>query len=241
VVVIGAGQSAAEITRYIHDTVEDADVFAVTPSSGYARADDTPFVNEIFDASAVDHYYNGSESSKDAIWHYHRNSNYSVVDDELIKELYRRSYNERIEGNQRLNFLGLTTLHSVEQREDSVRVVVFSTHSQKLVTLEADLLICATGYLPMDPTDMLGDLAEHCVRDDVGRLLVRRDYRLVTKQELPYGIYLQGGTEHTHGISSSLLSNVAVRSGEIASSILNRSRSRSSNVAVSWAGQVRSR
>jgi L-ornithine N5-oxygenase len=32
-------------------------------------------------------------------------------------------------------------------------------------------------------------------------------------------VYLQGGTEHTHGISSSLLSNTAVRAGEILASI----------------------
>ncbi|MBJ7352623.1 MAG: L-lysine 6-monooxygenase, partial [Rhodococcus sp.] len=31
-------------------------------------------------------------------------------------------------------------------------------------------------------------------------------------------IYLQGGTEHTHGLTSSLLSNIAVRSGEIVKS-----------------------
>jgi L-ornithine N5-oxygenase len=30
---------------------------------------------------------------------------------------------------------------------------------------------------------------------------------------------LQGGTEHTHGISSSLLSNIAVRTGEIVKSV----------------------
>jgi L-ornithine N5-oxygenase len=37
--------------------------------------------------------------------------------------------------------------------------------------------------------------------------------------EIRCGIYIQGGTEHTHGLSSSLLSNIAVRSGEIANSI----------------------
>jgi L-ornithine N5-oxygenase len=36
------------------------------------------------------------------------------------------------------------------------------------------------------------------------------------------GIYLQGGTEHTHGLTSSLLSNIAIRTGEIADSIIAR-------------------
>jgi len=34
------------------------------------------------------------------------------------------------------------------------------------------------------------------------------------------GIYLQGGTEHTHGITSSLLSNTAIRAAEILASIV---------------------
>ncbi|MEV0505808.1 L-lysine 6-monooxygenase, partial [Streptomyces spectabilis] len=35
-------------------------------------------------------------------------------------------------------------------------------------------------------------------------------------------VYLQGGTEHTHGLTSTLLSNTAVRAGEIRDSLLAR-------------------
>ena len=50
---------------------------------------------------------------------------------------------------------------------------------------------------------------------------MERDYRL--RRNRPGGeIYLQGGTEHTHGITSSLLSNTAVRVGEILRSIVDR-------------------
>jgi L-ornithine N5-oxygenase len=51
---------------------------------------------------------------------------------------------------------------------------------------------------------------------------LQRDYRVVAEPELECGIYLQGGTEHTHGLSSSLLSNSAVRAGEILESIVRR-------------------
>jgi L-ornithine N5-monooxygenase len=53
-------------------------------------------------------------------------------------------------------------------------------------------------------------------------LRMERDYRITTTPGLSCGIYLQGGTEHTHGLSSSLLSNIAVRSGEIVDSIVTR-------------------
>jgi L-ornithine N5-monooxygenase len=86
------------------------------------------------------------------------------------------------------------------------------------------VLICATGYAPVDPFPLVGSVADHCARDEFGRALVERDYRVRTDSSMSAGIYLQGGTEHTHGITASLLSTAAVRSGDILDSITARSR-----------------
>ncbi len=50
--------------------------------------------------------------------------------------------------------------------------------------------------------------------------MVARDYRVTTETDVTAGIYLQGNTEHSHGISSSLLSTTAVRAGQIVDSIV---------------------
>ncbi|GAA1285251.1 hypothetical protein Psi02_32310 [Planotetraspora silvatica] len=42
------------------------------------------------------------------------------------------------------------------------------------------------------------------------------------------GIYLQGGTEHSHGLTSTLPSTTAVRAGEIRDSLLTRRTPRAS-------------
>ena len=86
--------------------------------------------------------------------------------------------------------------------------------------LTADLVVHATGYRPDDPAALLGELAGRCHRDDAGRLVVHRDYRVATADGLTAGIYVQGATEHSHGLGSTLLSNVAVRAGEISRSIV---------------------
>lgn len=98
--------------------------------------------------------------------------------------------------------------------------------------LDFDLLVCATGYNAMEPTDLLGDLDRHCLRDEADRYRVERDYRIVTAPEMRCGIYLQGGTEHTHGLTSSLLSNIAVRSGEIVDSVVARRAGRNDGSTV---------
>lgn len=222
VAVVGAGQSAAEIVRFVHDTVPAATVFAIIPSYGYALADATPFANQVFDPAAVDDYFAGSDRSKEAIWKYHRNTNYSVVDDEVIRDLYQRAYDDEVAGTGRLTFLNLSRVEDVKRADSNTRVTVYSVAREESYDLDVDVLICATGYDPMDPTDLLGDLSGHCEYDEQGRLRVNRDYRLVTAPALTCGIYLQGGTEHTHGLASSLLSNIAVRSGEIVGSITAR-------------------
>ncbi|RFS84425.1 L-lysine 6-monooxygenase [Actinomadura spongiicola] len=219
VAVAGGGQSAAEIVRFLYDALPEAEIHAIVPAYGYSIADSTPFANQIFDPDAVDDYYDGTPRSRDAFWKYHKNTNYSVVDAEVIKDLYRRAYDDGLAGTNRLRFLGLTRVVDVKSVQNDVRVTLHSASRDESHDLDVNVLVCATGYDPMDPCAVLGDLASRCPRDDAGRLRVDRDYRLVTPPDLRCGIYLQGGTEHTHGLSSSLLSNLAVRSGEIARSI----------------------
>lgn len=221
VAVVGAGQSAAEIVRFIYDAVPDASVSAIMPSYGYSIADNTPFANQVFDPAAVDEYYHGSSRSKDAIWQYHKNTNYSVVDDEVIRGLYQRAYDDEVSKRERLDFVNLARVVDVKRVAGDTRVTVHSLATDGSYDLDVDVLICATGYDPMEPADVLGELSEYCVRDADGRYRLDRDYRLVTP-DLDCGIYLQGGTEHTHGLTSSLLSNIAIRSGEIANSIADR-------------------
>ncbi|GHE87395.1 lysine/ornithine N-monooxygenase [Streptomyces longispororuber] len=223
VAVVGAGQSAAEITKFLHDMLPHAQVSAVLPSYGYSVADDTPFANQVFDPAAVDHYYYGTETTRDAFWRYHKNTNYSVVDDDVIRELFRRAYEEEVAGEQRLRFLNLTRVKEVKRSGNDTRVVLHSLlDGETEQEMDVDALVFATGYSTMDATALLGELDRHCLRDEQGRHRVERDYRVVTDEDLSCGIYLQGGTEHTHGLTSSLLSNIAVRSGEIAESVLRR-------------------
>lgn len=222
VAVAGAGQSAAEITRFLYDELPHAQVCAVVPSYGYSIADDSPFANQVFDLAAVDDYYFGTDRTRDDFWRYHRNTNYAVVDDDVIRDLYRRSYDDEVRGVRRLEFLNLTRVTGVKRVGAETRVSLRRGPDAEVSELNVDALVCATGYDAMEPTGLLGDLDGLCLRDEAGRLRVERDYRIVTAPEMRCGIYLQGGTEHTHGLTSSLLSNIALRSGEIVESIVAR-------------------
>lgn len=223
VVVVGAGQSAAENVAYLHRRFPDAEICAVFSRYGYSPADDSGFANRIFDPEAVDAFYTAPESVKRRLMHYHGNTNYSVVDIDLIDDLYRQMYREKVLGTERLRFLNVSRLTDVKETEDDrVSATVTSLVTGEETRLDADVVVFATGYGPADPVGLLGEVADRCLRDDEGRVRVERDYRVATDDSLRCGIYLQGGTEHTHGITSSLLSNTAVRVGEILDSLLDR-------------------
>lgn len=219
-VVVGAGQSAAEVTAFLHDRFPAAEVCSVFARYGYSPSDDSSFANRIFDPDGVDAFYSAPEDVKQRLMNYHGNTNYSAVDLDLIDELYRRVYREKVQGVRRLRIFNTSRPVDITE-DDIVRVTLESLTTGEKTVLDADLVVYATGYRPADPTSLLGDLGQQCRRDEEGRLRIERDYRLVAPH-VRGGIYLQGGTEHTHGITSSLLSNTAVRVGEILTSILER-------------------
>ncbi|WP_046775781.1 lysine N(6)-hydroxylase/L-ornithine N(5)-oxygenase family protein [Streptomyces yangpuensis] len=221
-IVVGAGQSAAENVAYLHRRFPGAEVCAVFSRYGYSPADDSGFANRIFDPQAVGEFFAAPEDVKRRLMDYHGNTNYSVVDIDLIDDLYRQMYQEKVLGTERLRFLNVSRLTDVRETPAGVHTTVQSLVTGEETPLDADVVVFATGYRPADPLDLLGDVAERCLRDDAGRVRVERDYRIATDAALRCGIYVQGGTEHTHGITSSLLSNTAVRVGEILDSLLGR-------------------
>lgn len=222
-VVVGAGQSAAENVAYLHRRFPEAEICAVFTRYGYSPADDSAFANRIFDPEAVDDYFAAPEDVKRRLMGYHGNTNYSVVDIDLIDDLYRQVYQEKVLGTERLRFLNVSRLTGVEETPDKVSATVKSLVTGEETLLDADVVVFATGYSPVDPLGLLGGVGDHCLRDGEGRVSVERDYRIATGPELRCGIYLQGGTEHTHGITSALLSNTAIRVGEILDSLIDRS------------------
>jgi len=220
--VIGAGQSAGEVVAHLHETYPQAEVHAVFARYGYSSVDDNPYANRIFDPSAVDEFYCADTHVRQRLLDYHRSTNYSAVDPELIDDLYSREYTERVAGDRRLFVHNASEVIGAQEYSEKVRLTVSHLIDRSRATLDCDAVVYATGYAPLDVRPFLGELAGRYEFDSHGRPAVTRDYRLVPKPGAPGDIYLNGAVEHTHGLSSSLLSNVAVRAGEIVTAFAAR-------------------
>jgi L-ornithine N5-oxygenase len=222
-VVVGAGQSAAEVAAYLHDLSPTVEVHGVFAKYGYSPADDSPFANRVFDPDAVDDFYSADPGVRHQLINYHRSTNYSAVDLPLIEDLYAREYAERVADNRRLFLRGASSVLNTQEDEGGVRVDILHHPTGTIDQIDCDAIIFATGFQPTPLRDILGDLCDDVEMDAAGRPAVSRDYRLVTTRPTVGGLFIQGNTEHTHGLTSSLLSNIAVRSSEILQSLLQSS------------------
>ncbi|MGD0246423.1 MAG: SidA/IucD/PvdA family monooxygenase [Streptosporangiaceae bacterium] len=218
-VVVGAGQSAAEVVDYLHRRFSLAQVHSVFSRYGYSPADDTPFVNGIFDPDTVDLFYHAPDNVKDLLHGYHANTNYSVVDSVLITDLHRRAYQELVTGEQRLRMRNLSRVAAVRDTGTALDVDIEYLPDGRVTTLRADRLVYATGYRPRSPLSMLGELSSYCKIEPNQSVRLERDHRIVTSERMLCGLYVQGAAEASHGLSSTLLSTTAIRAGEIARSI----------------------
>jgi L-ornithine N5-oxygenase len=218
-VVVGAGQSAAESVEYLHRSFPSAEVCSVLGRYGFSPADDSPFANRVFDPQGVEDFYGAPQSTKDRLLAAHRNTNYSVVDPDLIAALHDRHYAERVKGRERLRFFTVSVVVGLRRTGAGVQVVVRSDLDGGESTLAADAVVFATGYRSGDPTRFFAD-DRGWWRDPRGRLLISRDYRLLSDDAAARRVFVHGATEHSHGLASTLLSNVAVRAGEITRSII---------------------
>ncbi|KAF2764182.1 putative L-ornithine 5-monooxygenase [Teratosphaeria nubilosa] len=240
IVVIGAGQSAAEVFNNIPSRFPGAKAHLVIRSSALRPSDDSPFVNEVFDPSRVDDVYSQDPVIRSEQLARDKATNYAVVRLELLEHIYNNLYSSRIrfgddeeQWPQRIHnhreILGVSDTE-VDGRP-AVNVHIKNNSSAysarkhaETETLTVDLIVVASGYRRDAHEDMLQGLRDYMPggEDEGKRWNVRRDYGVDFKRGAiaqDAGVWLQGCNEKTHGLSDSLLSILACRGGEMVESI----------------------
>lgn len=215
--VIGGGQSAAEITKDLHTTFKNSTVTNTFSGFGLKPADDSEFINEVFCTYSVDEFFNTNSKVREQILENHGDTNYAVVDIDLIKELYRTSYEEQVVGKQRLYFNKMTKVISIEEINNKVLVQSFNKIDSKYQNDEYDIVVLATGYTSKVSSELLKNIKNELILNSNNNLDVDRNYYVKNKGN--FGIYLATGNEETHGLSDTLLSVLAIRADEILSKI----------------------
>ncbi len=219
-VVVGQGQSAAELFCYLLNHYPNADITATIRRFAYKPVDDSDFTNEIFFPQMVDFLYELPEDKRRWVLDMCKDVNYAVVDMALIRKIYRCLYQEKVEGKNRARIQPFMQLVGLEEGPHGAAVHFNDILRDRPVTLAADGVVLATGYTWRREHPLLAELSPYFQREPSGAYRIERDYHLATGADFAPRVYLQGFAEQTHGASETVLSLLPVRAGHILQSIL---------------------
>jgi L-ornithine N5-oxygenase len=220
--VVGSGQSAAELFLHLITKYRNADVTATIRRYAYKPVDDSHFTNEIFFPQMVDFIYGLPEEKRRLIHEDCKDVNYAVVDTPLIRQIYRCLYQEKVLGRDRARIRPYLHLEEVAETEDVVMARFRDLLRNLDVFFEIDGMILCTGYRWHKQHPLLKDLNPYIQTNGSSGYKIERDYRLAVSPSFAPGIFLQGFAEETHGASEPVLSLLAIRAGDILKSLLAR-------------------
>lgn len=215
VAVIGAGQSAAEIFLDLQGRGDDMQVDLVMRARAIKPSDDSPFVNEIFNAEFIDDVYGASDVERSQMLREFWHTNYACPDLELIQQIYKVLYEQKVHGGERLRLLRRHEVQSVDAGRDGLQLQLRQLHDGATLLERYDAVVLATGYERELHRGLLEPLTPW-----LGEFAVDRHYRVRGLAGFRPAIFLQGACEDTHGLSDTLLSVTAVRTGEICDALL---------------------
>jgi L-ornithine N5-oxygenase len=216
IVVIGGAQSAAEMLWTTHQRLRRAQCTMVMRSIGLNSYEASKFTNELFYPSMVDEFHGAVPEARDQLLVEMHRSNYSGLNPETLDNLYREMYLERLTGKRRLQMITMTEVTSARMQGSEVVLVLTDRKTRRTKEVSCDLVMLGTGFVKTMPR-LVRALA---AASGVDEIAVTRNYRLKLPPEFTASCYLQGVNEATHGIADSLLSVLAIRSGEIVRDIL---------------------
>lgn len=223
VVIVGSGQSAAEITYDLLSRAPTSTVTAVFRDVAYRPPDESQFSGEVYFPEYVDHFHKLPSQIRTNIMRSLKGTNYSVVDPDLLHKLYKHLYDLKVQGKESgFRIVNHTEITNIVCNPDTIRLECLNHTTSYSNYLDADIVILATGFEHKEVPDLLAQLNKFLVRNNEGGLTILRDYRIKCTAELEPAIYLQGAAESTHGPADTLLSLSAVRAGEIADSLMQR-------------------
>lgn len=210
IAVIGAGQSAAEIFMDLQGRPNAPQVDLIMRARTIKPSDASPFVNEIFNPDFVDHMFSRGEAERGELLREFRHTNYACPDLVLIEAIFKLLYEQKVKGEERQRFLRRHEVMGVQADADGIALRLHDVNGGRELTARYDAVVLATGYARDQYQSVLAPLAPY-----LPGFQADRHYRLASVAGFQPSIFVQGVSEASHGLSDTLLSVTAIRSGEI--------------------------
>ena len=216
VVVVGGGQSGAEIARRILQLQEGVPdkFYWVTSRQNYMPIDDTPFANEYFSPAYSKHYNSLNEIDKKKSLKGQILAS-DGIDELILDEIYQAlaDITYYYEKPDLFELLAGSKVVDINPGLNSWRVQVNSEFEAEHREVEADIIILATGFEYKIPPYM-NNLKE-LIYTENDRYIVNDDYSIAWEGAHNNAIYVQNAALHQKGIADPNLSLSAWRNAKI--------------------------
>ncbi|WP_300597152.1 SidA/IucD/PvdA family monooxygenase [Niabella sp.] len=218
IVVVGSGQSAAEI---FYDLLQAGPVTGqhlswMTRSPRFYAMEHTKLSFEMATPAYIDHFFQLSKTQKPATIQ-QQDTLYKGINYQLINAIYDRLYELMTEGMPvPVTLMTNVTLKNIRPSKTKDWMLRFHHEEQgQFFELDAEHIILATGYRPMIPPFLKS--IRHLVRYDVqGNFDITRKYAIDEKHTL----FVQNAEMHTHGFTAPELGLGPYRNAVIINTIL---------------------
>ncbi|HCW4247394.1 SidA/IucD/PvdA family monooxygenase [Acinetobacter baumannii] len=225
VVLIGSGQSAAEIFLDLFDrqymngrTTPDFHLYWLTRSAGFFPMENTPFGLEHFSPDYMHYFYHLPSGLKAELPAQQANL-YKGISSKTIHDIYERLYHRSIGGMPTdVTLAGHHQLQYAELLENQKTKLCFEHRQQnKNYILEADCVIAATGYRYPNPK-FLQNLQSLIIRDQADHWQVASNFKVNYQGE--GSIFIQNMEIYHYGVGTPDLGLGAYRAATIANQLV---------------------
>ncbi|AMW78115.1 ornithine monooxygenase [Acinetobacter sp. TGL-Y2] len=225
VVLIGSGQSAAEIFIDLFDRQINSEtgkpkfhLYWLTRSAGFFPMENTPLGLESFSPDYMSYFYHLPKNLKETLPTTQANL-YKGISAKTIRDIYERLYHRSIGAvDTHVTMAGHYQLESAEViNGKNIQLKFFQTQQQQNLHIQASTVIAATGY-QYPSLDLLNKLSPNIVLDTQKHWHINENYKL--NYQADGEIYVQNTDLFHHGVGTPDLGLGAFRSAKIANQIL---------------------
>lgn len=220
-VVIGSGQSSAEIICYLLTNFPNAKITCISRGFVFRAIDDNPFVNTHYSGQSVTSFFELHDDSKNMLLSQLSNTNYAVADSELIEKIAEIRYDDITAKKERLFLHSFCELENITKQEPQrLNLEISNSLMKNKFNLQADGLCFCTGYDDGAMKEMVKNLNPYFTKDKNKDYVVNDSYQVKTDPEtMSAALFLQGYSQGHHGFTEGTIANLATRSQVLFKSI----------------------
>lgn len=230
IAVIGSSQSAVEIVLHLSKIEPRIEIHSIFRRFAYPLKDTNPFMSEIFFPEFTDLYYNADKTLKSLIDRDVFRTNYGACDMDILEELYRQVYYDKMHHQNRIELQSMSFVEEVKKVDGGVALKIKNAKTNNIRHETYDGIILATGFRNIGPESsnikipsLIEKMKECLALDEDGCVDVSREYSAKLKPELSAagGLILNGLCESSHGMSDAgSLSLLSLRAKTIVDNLL---------------------